>query len=39
MCGTSYYRDHHRKVEVYGDGFFDCIHGVCPQDHERTFAD
>ena len=38
-CGASYCRDHYRKYEVYDDGFFDCIRGVCPQGHERTLAD
>ena len=38
-CGVSYCRDHYRTVEVYDEGFFDCIRGVCPQGHERTLAD
>ena len=38
-CCVSYCRDHYRTVEVYDEGFFDCIRGVCPQGHERTLAD
>ena len=38
-CDASYCRDHYRTVELYDDGFFDCIRGVCPEDHERTLAD
>ena len=38
-CALSYCGDHYRTVELYDDGFFDCIRGVCPQGHERTLAD
>jgi len=38
-CGTSYCRDHYRKFEVYDEGLFDCIRGVCPKGHERTLED
>lgn len=39
ICDASYCRDHYRKSEVYDEGFFDCIRGVCPQGHERTLED
>jgi hypothetical protein len=38
-CDASYCRDHYLKYEVYDEGFFDCIRGVCPQGHERTLED
>lgn len=38
-CDASYCRDHFQTYEVYDDGFFDCIRGVCPEGHERTLAD
>ena len=38
-CALSYCGDHYRTVELYDDGFFDCIRGVCPEGHGRTLAD
>lgn len=38
-CGSSYCREHYRTVELYDEGFFDCIRGVCPEGHERTLED
>jgi predicted RNA-binding Zn-ribbon protein involved in translation (DUF1610 family) len=38
-CGASYCREHYRSYEVYDDGFFDCINGICPRGHERMLAD
>jgi hypothetical protein len=38
-CGASYCREHYRSFDVYDEGFFDCIRGVCPKGHERTLED
>lgn len=38
-CGASYCREHYRSFEVYDDGFFDRVRGVCPKGHERTLED
>ena len=38
-CAASYCREHYQRFEVYDEGFFDCIRGVCPKGHERTLAD
>jgi hypothetical protein len=38
-CKASYCREHYRSWDVYDDGFFACVRGVCPKGHERTLED
>lgn len=38
-CEASYCGEHYRHWDVYDDGFFDCVRGVCPRGHERMLMD
>jgi len=38
-CGAAYCAEHYVHWDVYDDGFFDSIRGVCPLGHERMLMD
>jgi hypothetical protein len=38
-CEAAYCAIHYRHWDVYDDGFFDCVRGVCPRGHERMLMD
>lgn len=38
-CAASYCGEHYGHWDVYDDGFFDCVRGVCHRGHERMLMD
>ena len=38
-CEAAYCGDHYSHWDVYDEGFFDYVRGVCPSGHERILMD